>query len=101
MPKGIGDEKTKPITPKQDKDKTYQELLVDVCIHYEQEYVHIIRVYLVLSVLVYGLLLVEAGEASVVPLVQLPRVLDRDVHLHTNIHTNTKISHKAHEHIST
>lgn len=40
--------------------------------------------YLVLSVLVHGLLLVEAGEASVVPLVELPRVLDRDVHLHTN-----------------
>lgn len=37
--------------------------------------------HLVLSVLFNGLLLVQAGQSSVVPLVQLPRVLDGDVHL--------------------
>lgn len=46
--------------------------------------------YLINSVLFYGFLLVKSGQASVVPLVELPRVHDRDVHLHQTKATQSK-----------
>lgn len=77
---------------KQENKKTYAEL------HHTCDSTSLpsaTLAYLVNSVLFDSLLLVKAGQASVVPLVELPRVDDRDVHLrqHTSERNGQKQRH--------